>query len=151
MANSTRVVSSISSVTKKSSAVMPLEPPVSRRAMILYAMGSARVYPATYHERGMRCRRSKTSSDKTFAARSRARGEIRLYRVGCVEAPYPDVGEVRRQEGPQLLRVEQVDVERVLEIRRRVGGQYQCTPAWLEHPGHLFDVAFWVLEMLDQM
>ncbi len=77
--------------------------------------------------------------------------EVRLHVGGGVDPAEPDVPEVALEHGPQLGPVEQVKVERVLEVRRLVRGQHAGEAVVREHPGQLGDVRLRVGEVLDEV
>ena len=71
---------------------------------------------------------------------------------GTASSPWiVHVVEVPLEEPAELGRLEQVDVEGVLEVGGGVGGEEEHRPVVGQHPGQLPDVAFGVVEVLDQV
>jgi hypothetical protein len=68
-----------------------------------------------------------------------------------IETAYPDIFEVPAEHGGELFGVEQVDVERVLEVGRLVRGEKEGLALWFEHTRHLRYMALGALEVLDEV
>ena len=104
-AKRTSVVSSSSSVTNQSSAVMPGGARRCRRARpACRPAGAAACSAHTYHECGMRWRRSKTSRRRSLAALIR-RAAKSAFTCGAASTPAePHVVEVPLEHRPELVR-----------------------------------------------
>ena len=57
----------------------------------------------------------------------------------------------RLEQGSELGRLEQVDVEGVLEVGRGVGGEEEDGAVVGQHPGQLAHVALGIVEVLDEV
>ncbi len=85
-----------------------------------------------------------------LAARA-PRREVGLELVGPLEAPDLDVAEEQPEQARELALLEEVDVERVLEVRRAVGRDHERGPRVVEHARELGHVELGRREVLDDV
>ena len=151
MAKRTRVVSSTSSVTNQSSAVIPVAPR-RRPGPSTGRPGAA----AGCRRRGTRsgacggAGRARRGAGPALALARRA-AKSALTRAPASTPPSQTSAKCRSRRSASSSMVEQVEVEGVLEVGRPVGGQEERRAVVGQHPGDLGHVALGPGEVLDQM
>ena len=139
------------SVVKKSCSVRPEPIPVRSLPSSRYTTGSTRSYVHTYAARGMRWRSRNTSSCSSRSPLARRRREVGVERVVAFEAEAVDLLEEQREQRDELRALEQVHVERVLEVGRRVRRDHERGAVGAQRARQLGDVRDRVREVLDDV
>ncbi len=88
--------------------------------------------------------------EESLAARA-PRHEVGVESIVAFEAEAGHLVEEQREQRDELRALEQVDVERILEIGGSIRRDHERAAIGVQHPGKLGDVRDRVLEMLDDV